>query len=235
MMNTYFWRTRSFQLVLVAVAQFAVLTTVAMLVYPGGTGVDKTTSGYSLFSNYFSDLGLTQAHNGRVNALAMPLFATALSLAGLGLMLFFVSFTQFFRHGTLSRVLSVLGTALGLGAGACFIGVALTPADLFRQTHGMFVLFAFGLFFLATTVYCAAMAADRGYPTRYALIFVVFAVCLGAYMWLLTQGPRGTPDAVSIQATGQKLIVYAALAGVGAQSAAALRVSARRITGSDRL
>lgn len=235
MTTSHFWRIRSFQLVMVAVGQFVVLTTVAMLVYPGGTGADKTTAGYSFFTNFFSDLGLTRAHNGASNGLAMPLFVAALGLAGLGLMLFFAAFTQFFRHGIASRVLSAAGTVFGLGAGACFIGVALTPADVFRQAHGQFVLFAFGLFFLAATTYCGAMAVDRSYPTRYALIFAAFAVCLGAYLWLLTQGPRSTPDAIPIQATGQKLIVYAALASVGAQSAAAMRVSSRTGTRSHEL
>ena len=59
---------------------FVVLTLVAMLVYPGGSHDDPAHAGYSFAHNFFSDLGLRQAHNGQPNPLAGTLFFIALLL-----------------------------------------------------------------------------------------------------------------------------------------------------------
>lgn len=39
----------------------------SMFLYPGGTGLDASTAGYSLWQNFLSDLGMTVAHNGQTN------------------------------------------------------------------------------------------------------------------------------------------------------------------------
>lgn len=57
--------------------QLVILTFVAMLFYPGGTGVDPTILGNSFFSNYFSDLGGTVSHSGTDNTISMIFFAIA--------------------------------------------------------------------------------------------------------------------------------------------------------------
>ncbi|HQV69878.1 MAG TPA: hypothetical protein PLJ62_05475 [Thermoflexales bacterium] len=224
-----FWRKRAFQIVIAACAQFVVLTAIAMLVYPGGTSSDKATSGYSFFTNFFSDLGRTVAHNTQPNTIASVLFPVALTGAGAGLILFFIAFTQFFRQSALTRVLSFVGTLFGLGAGVCFIGVAFTPSNLFGALHGSFVLGAFGLFFVAVSVYVIPMLMENGYPSRHTLIFIAFAVMLGVYVWLMVNGPRGnTPDVAWVQPTAQKVIVYASLASVTLQSLAAMSVARAR-------
>lgn len=219
-----FWRKRAFQIVIAACGQFVVLTIIAMLVYPGGTSADKTSAGYSFFTNFFSDLGRTIAHNGQPNSIASLLFPIALTLAGSGLILFFVAFTQFFRQSAITKILSAVGTLAGIGAGLCFIGVAFTPSNLYSSAHGMFVLGAFGLFFVAVSIYVMAMLIEKAYPSRNALIFVGFALALGVYVWLMINGPRGnTPDVAWIQPTAQKIIVYASLLSVALQSWVAIR------------
>ena len=122
-------RTRIFDLVIVGCLGFVVLTALAMLVYPGGTGSDAMTRGYSFFTNFFSDLGRTQARNGEPNTMAAPLFFIALSGAGAVLIAFSVAFARFFTRTRLDRALATLGALAGVVAGACFIGVAFTPAN----------------------------------------------------------------------------------------------------------
>lgn len=224
-----FWGKRAFQIVLASCGQFVALTILAMLVYPGGTNADKTTAGYSFFTNFFSDLGRTVAHNGQPNSIASLLFPIALTLAGSGLILFFITFTQFFRQSAITKILSAAGALAGIGAGLCFIGVAFTPSNLFSSAHGTFVLSAFGLFFVAVSIYVMAMLIEKNYPSRNALIFIAFAVALGVYVWLMVNGPRGnSPDVAWIQPTAQKVIVYASLLSVALQSWAAIRLTQSR-------
>ena len=224
-MQSSFWRFTAFKIVAVICVLFVVLTAAAMLIYPGGTNTDKTTVGYSFLGNFFSDLGLTIAHNGQTNSMASLMFLVALGSAGGALILFFVAFLQFFVGGA-RRALSVLGTLFGLIAGACFIGVALTPANLFGEAHGNFVRGAFFTFLIAVVFYIIAIIRAPDYPSAYAWIFIVFAVLLTVYLGLIFAGPSArTPEGQFIQVTGQKIIAYASIISVFMQSLGALRVN----------
>lgn len=203
---------------------FVVLTTIAMLFYPGGTHTDSSTCGYLFFQNFFSDLGRTRAWSGESNTVSAILFIMALVLAGAGLALFFVSFAQFFNRTSASRLLSIFGSITGVISGICFVGVAATPSDLYLGTHRLFVEWAFRMFLLAVVLYIAAIMVDRQYPRRLALVFVVFAILLAAYVVLLTIGPSlETTSGLKIQVAGQKIIVYAAIISVFIQGFGALR------------
>ncbi len=226
-----FWQRSVFWLVITACLQFVVLTAVAMLFYAGGTRTEPAASGYSFFRNFFSDLGLTQTYGGQPNIVSAVLFFIALTVAGSGLVLFFAAFPQFFGGSPLGKVLSWLGSVFGIISGLCFIGVALTPANLHLQVHTQFVLRAFQAFPVAVTFYAAAILCQRDYPRRSALVFAVFAVLLIAYLFLLTRGPSSrTLEGVVIQATGQKVIVYASVVSILIQSLGALKVG-RRLSG----
>lgn len=223
-MRQGFWRRTIFMLVMIGCVQFVVLTILAMFLYPGGTFSDPTRAGYSFFHNFFSELGLTRTHAGAPNTASFVLFTVALTLAGAGLALFFVAFAQFFSRSLAGKVLSRVGALVGALAGACFIGVAFTPADLYREAHGLFVLWAFRLFPLAVILYTSAMFREPGYPRRFATVFVVFGLLLVAYLLLMTTGPAPyTPDGLVTQATGQKVIVYASIIAVFIQALGAWR------------
>ena len=147
-----FWRRRVFGVVLAACALFILLTTLAMFFYPGGQGDNLAARGYSFTENFFSDLGRAEALNGRPNPVASLLFIAALTLAGLGMALFFLAFEQFFRRDRLTRLLAWTGSGLGVVAAAAFIGVAFAPADANPVWHYRCVTIAFRLFPLA--VFC---------------------------------------------------------------------------------
>ncbi len=218
------WQRRAFAIVIVACVQFVVLTLVAMLLYPGGTLRDPNTTGYSFYGSFLSELGLTRTHAGGSNLPSFILFVVALTLAGGGLVLFFVAFASFFRRTPLRRVVSALGSLAGIASGICFVGVAFTPADLFAQAHGQFVMWAFQLFPVAVVLYTAAILLEPNYPNRYAVVFAGFAVLLILYLILLRTGPA--PDlstGLAIQATGQKAIVYASVITIGVQALGARR------------
>ncbi len=206
------WGERPFRFTTLACAQFVVLSAVAMLLYPGGSRADPATGRYSFFNNFFSDLGLTTAINGAPNTAAMILFVIGLTVAGLGLIVFFVAAPQFFQRERFLRVLSALGSLFGVLSGLCYIGVAWSPANLAAGPHGQFTLWAFQSFLVVVVFYVLAILLSPRVPNVYALVYFLFAVLLAGYIVLMMRGPGiDTTQGVMIQATGQKLIVYAAI------------------------
>jgi len=228
-LQSAFWRQGVFRLVAIGCILFVLLTAVAMLFYPGGTATDPTTHGYSFFTNFFSELGLTQTRTGQPNTVSATLFITALTAAGAALAVFFVAFAQFFVHSTAGKILSGLGAFFGVIAGICFIGVAFTPANLYLRAHGQFVLWAFTAFPIAALFYTAAILQERQYPKRFALAFGAFTILLILYLVLLFTGPSfGTAQGVLVQATGQKAIVYASIISILIEAVGARQVAQRK-------
>jgi len=220
---------RPFLFTMLACAQFVLLTVVAMFFYPGGTFVDPAAKGYSFFRNFFSDLGRTQTFSGAANTVSAILFFVALTVAGLGLALFFLAMPRFFRQARLPHLLSRLGSAAGLVSGLSFVGVACAPVNLAGGLHRIFVQVAFLAFFVAVLFYIGAMLRTRTYPRRYARVCGAFVLLLAVYLVLLFFGPSLlSATGLIIHASGQKIIVYAALA-----AAFILSDGARRLTGAD--
>ena len=209
-----FWRKHVFTLTIIACLQFVVLTLIAMVFYPGGSLTGSTTKNYSFFKNFFSELGLIHV-NGQPNTISAILFIIALSLAGAGLIIFFIEYPQFFKQNISGKALSWIGSIFGITAGICFIGVAFSPADLYMTAHKSFVMWAFRSFMLAAIVYAIVMFRDDKYPRFYAYVLVTFAILLVLYVLLLTFGPSSrTASGLVIQVTGQKVIVYASILSV---------------------
>jgi len=219
---------RPFQFTIIAAIQFVLLTLIAMPLYAGGTGTDPSNTGYSFFRNFFSSLGLIVAPNGEPNTVSAILFFIALLFAGLSLVVYFIVEPQFFWHKRSLRILSILGSIVGVFTGLCFMGVAFTPADLFLDAHAWFVINAFRSFLVVVLFYTFAILLNRDYPNIYALVYIIFAVLLAAYIWLLFSGiGSDTPEGEMIQATGQKSIVYAAIICMLIQSYGSLKMPNR--------
>jgi hypothetical protein len=219
-----FWDEQVYTFSVATAAVFVVATIVAMALYPGGSYSDHATVGYLFGRNFFSDLGMVHAHNGVANTTSMALFFTALSLSGTGLVLFFVAFPRLFAAEPRARTWSRAGSVFGVVAGVCFVGVALTPADVLLDAHIAFVKFAFRAFPLAAFCYAVAIFRTPGYANGYAWIFVAFGVALVSYVLLLEFGPKITTDAgLAIQVGGQKVIVYGSVVSVLVQALGARR------------
>jgi hypothetical protein len=220
--QTSFWQKRAFPLVMYGCILFVVLTLVAMLFYHGGTSTDPTKSNYSFFTNFLSALGLTETYDGEPNTVSAILFILAMTLAGGGLVVFSLAFPQFFTSSLSGKLIIGIGSLFGVVSGICFIGVGFTPANLFIEAHGRFVLLAFQAFPVAMVFYVAAILRESRYPNRHAVVFVVFAALLVFYLVLMTRGPGpDTPDGLMIQATGQKVIAYASVISIYLQARAA--------------
>ena len=115
---------------MVGCIQFVLLTLIAMLFYPGGTHDDPAAPGYSFFNNFFSDLGLTVSPSGETSTVSFFLFTLSLTLAGLAIILFFLTTSPALFKNTPGRIPSLLGSIVGVLSGLFYIGIAFTPADL---------------------------------------------------------------------------------------------------------
>ena len=203
---------------------FVVLTLIAMLTYAGGTVDNHAARGYSFTHNFLSNLGMLTALSGEPNWVSAVLFFISLAAAGVFLMIFFTLFRRFFQASRLQKVLSLIGSILGVLAGISFIGIAFAPADIARPAHMQFVLWAFRLFPLAVLCYVPVMFMDKRYPKVYAWVFAVFCLMLIGYYLLITNGPSfDSPEGLVIQVVGQKVIAYVSILSIGIQSMGAYR------------
>ena len=190
--------------------QFFILSSLAMKYYPGGTIHDRVSEGYSFFTNYFSDLGRTRSWNVENNWKSNFLFKTSLTTVGLSLCLFFLILPGMFRN-TEAKLLAVLATVTGLISALCYIGIAHTPLNVDYGIHTLYVRAGFIAFLAMSLFYSLAIRSEDNYPNSYATAFGWFMIVLGIQIIIMLFGPRSwySPKALLLQATAQKIVVYA--------------------------
>ena len=217
---------RRFLVMTGASIQFVVLTIIAMIMYPGGLLTDESTIGYNFFRNFFSDLGRTVSYDGGRQWSSAGLFFIALSLSGLGMIYFFTLAPRLFKRQRVAYILSIIGSVFGVISGICFVGIALTPANLLLAPHVLFVQAAFSVFMVVVICYATAIWQTPSYPNLYMIAYLVFGIFLAGYIYLLFWGPSARTDiGLIINATGQKMVAYTALINMAFQSVGAWRVS----------
>lgn len=209
---------------MISVGFFVLATVAAMLLYPGGTYRAPEAGSYDFFRNTFSELGHTVDYRGEPKWASFLLFVLATTFAGVAMCAFFVVESMEAQHHGASRVLSRTAAVLGVGTGLAFVAIGAVPANRAFRIHFLFVYIAFTLF--APAVACMLQAWRRvpsapGRRVRVGL-YTGFLLLLTGYLVLIWFGPPLYREGGRvIQATGQKVIVYAAVATVGVISAAA--------------
>lgn len=213
---------RTFDVIASICVLFVVFTKMAMFLYPGGAGPVATSHGYQFFVNFFSDLGQTRTQSGATNYPSMLLFSTAMISIGGAAGGFFVTFAHYFStHQTTvwGRRLNRASTVFGLLAAGAFAGVGLTPSNLVMPVHLGIASGAFDLLMAAILLEIAAIRRTRGIPSSLLWVNIAFVAVLIAYIGLQALGPTsGTLLGDEINVTGQKIIVYTAIATIFAQS-----------------
>jgi hypothetical protein len=205
-------RERILRVCIVVFVIYALFNILAMVFYPGGTSIDRDRIGYSFFENFFSDLGMARTYSGEPNTLSQLLFASALVLVGIALIIFFLLLASCFNETKLERNSSRIGSIAGILAGMACIGIATTPWDLYLNIHLIFV-FAFSFAFLVVLFsYFIAILSKKPYPNCYAWVFMAYALILAAYIVLMMMAPDvETTSGSRIMATGQKTVIYSGM------------------------
>lgn len=216
------WFRRVFGAVASVCVLFVILTTAAMVAYPGGTAPITSTHGYTFLLNSFSDLGQTHTQSGATNVPSMLLFGFAMLSVGMGAGTFFVAFARYFATHAASPVarrLNRAATIAGLISASFFAIVGLTPHNVLLPEHQIASNGAFYLLLLAVLLELAALWRLRSIPATLLWVNITFLVILAAYVLVMTFGPSPATllgDAVHVIA--QKLIVYVAIATIFSQA-----------------
>jgi hypothetical protein len=210
----------------VAAAQFVVVTVVAMLVYAGGSKFDPAAEGYAFFHNFFSDLGMTEVYDGATNTAAMVLFTYALICVGAALVAFGVA-VQWLGAAASgpggepareARATAAVATLAAVVSGLSYAGIACTPSNLYEGAHNQFVNFAFG-FLLIFVLSLGYLEIKAGWVRRLFVPNFVYAVLLAGYVYLLFWGPSTDNErGLVIQVVAQKVIVYTSILNLGWQA-----------------
>jgi hypothetical membrane protein len=172
--NTLNWSWRSkhlaYRISVIGVAQFMLLTFAAALIYPGG---------YNVTEYYFSDLGATMARNGEPNLISSVLFSTALSMIAVALVPFWFAARSVGYRSRFERLLSVIGSTLGLLSSPFIIGVALAPMDTMLEAHILMFFTFFPLFMSASLAHSVSTLLNRRQPARVGILgLALFAISL---------------------------------------------------------
>lgn len=187
---------------------FIILTGIAMIVYPGGSIIDKASIHYNFFENFFSDLGATITPSGKKNTISDILFISALGSLGIAMIYFSniwralsVDIHQMSFYGYLSKISLIV-------SGICFIGVAFTPWNIYLEYHIIFVKLAFG-FLLSWTILLIILESTNPKIRHLMITNIIYVIFLIWYFYTLLTGPKlGTPEDLEYQAVAQKIIVY---------------------------
>jgi hypothetical protein len=156
------------------VFQFILLTFVAGIFYPGG---------YDYGGYYFSDLGAVMARNGEPNPISSKIFTVTLTVVALSFVPFWIIIRSLFTKSRIERLLSRVGSALGLLSSPFIIGVALFPTDTKAETHFIVTLTFFSLFTVATLFYSITIILNKEYPNQLGIIgLILFGVSIMVYL-----------------------------------------------------
>ena len=200
---------RAFLLSGLGILQFFVVTLLCMFLYSGGTILQPELDVYSFTSNFFSDLGRTRTFTDQPNTLVFVLFTTTVVLAGLATVLFSVMFPTLFK-GTKQYTAAIVGAGFGVLSGLCYVGVGLTPWDVFFDPHILFVKVGFLSFLIGSLFIGYTMYRSAEYNNMYVWVYLVFICILIGYLYLLFFGPKDIKSAESImtQVIAQKILLY---------------------------
>ena len=156
--------------IFLGVAQFFFLTFLAAYFYPGG---------FDYLGYYFSDLGALVAKNGEPNTISSTLFSITVVTVAITLIPFWLVIRSLFTKSRLEKILSILGSALGLTAFPFLIGVAISPIDTQLETHILMTLIFFSLFMLASLLYSIAVIFNQDHPNHSGIAgLALFAVSI---------------------------------------------------------
>ena len=170
------WKEKAFFFDILGCTVYVILIFLAMVFYPGGTPTNPNTHGYTFWENWLSDLGLIESHSGENNIVSMILFTTALTFWGLSLIPFFLVLRTLFTEGNFEKILSTIGSILGVIAAISLIGIAYTPADILGLLHITFVYIAYLSLFILGVIYSITLFKSKILPKQYAIVFLIWTI-----------------------------------------------------------
>ena len=193
---------------------FLVFTTVAMIMYPGGTIHDSGTVGYQFFYNFFSNLGEWTARNGEPNKISAYLFNSALMILALSYFIFYYQFLKILSKNLDNSILRISLISTIVISMVSFVLVAVFSGE--PETHELHVLFvkiAFRVLLLHAVLKVISMFKIKTINSSVKWVTLFFTLILVGFILVMDFGPNAWDgnQALFIQVTAQKVIVYSIL------------------------
>ena len=200
----------------VACVLFVILFILAMLMYAGGTINNPESMGYSFTRNFFSDLGKFTTEN----IISAMMFNLSLIVCGWSFAAYFFYFTKLFNQNTIIHILAKVGSFAGIIGALCFIGVGLTPHNLFLDYHIVFVNWAFRSFLLAGILLSVVLYKDNRFENQFAMGYFIFAILTFLYVLVLefAPNPKISDFSLIFNVIAQKIIVFTFITSILYQS-----------------
>ena len=175
---TKFWCVDALR---IASVYYVFAVVIAILLYPGGNHIELDQVGYSLHKNFLSELGFHKTMSGDLNFFSSFFWNTAMYMLLLqGIAFLFIP--SLFRENRYSFAFACLGTLFMFPACIFFVGVALTPGDIFFDAHIFTTMTAFNLYTVSIFFYVLAFISSSlsNYYTSGAILLLI-AVSVYSY------------------------------------------------------
>ena len=184
--------------------------------YAGGTINNPESMGYSFTRNFFSDLGKFTTEN----IISAMMFNLSLIVCGWSFAAYFFYFTKLFNQNTIIHILAKVGSFAGIIGALCFIGVGLTPHNLFLDYHIVFVNWAFRSFLLAGILLSVVLYKDNRFKNIFAMGYFIFAILTFLYVLVLefAPNPKISDFSLIFNVIAQKIIVFTFITSILYQS-----------------
>ena len=181
----------------IMVIYFVIVNSIAIYLFPGGSLYDSSLTTYSFSENFFSDLGVYETIRGEQNFFACFLFNSTLVMMGFAC-LSFLFVPRLFKGNKASYICATIGSYIAILSGLSFLGVGLTPADLYFHEHVFFVIVGFrsmvpGLFFLTIAFFLSPVS------NKYTTASILFLVSITVYSIFETSNPPETSPRENIE------------------------------------
>ncbi len=175
---TKFWCVDALR---IASVYYVVAVVIAILLYPGGNHIELDQVGYSLHKNFLSELGFHKTMSGDLNFFSSFFWNTAMYMLLLQVIAF-LFIPSLFRENRYSFAFACLGTLFMFPACIFFVGVALTPGDIFFDAHIFTTTTAFNLYTVSIFFYVLAFISSSlsNYYTSGAILLLI-AVSVYSY------------------------------------------------------
>jgi hypothetical protein len=209
------------------IAWFVIATTGAMLLYPGGTYLERSAHGYSFFGNFLSDLGMLVAWGGQPNHTGALVFIPSELLLAITLVLFFRALVSLYSPGP-PRALAIAAGITGLICCLGFIAAAVLPPDRFLGSHIQAAILAFRTSLASFALFAMATVRDTRFRRTAAAAWILLTMVMAAYVGVIEWGPRPrTAYGLAFQVTAQKIVITTLFAVIVLQTVEAERIAAR--------
>ena len=168
----------------IASVYYVVAVVIAILLYPGGNHIELDQVGYSLHKNFLSELGFHKTMSGDLNFFSSFFWNTAMYMLLLqGIAFLFIP--SLFRENRYSFAFACLGTLFMFPACIFFVGVALTPGDIFFDAHIFTTTTAFNLYTVSIFFYVLAFISSS-LSNYYASGAILLLIAVSVYSYYLS-------------------------------------------------